>query len=110
MNKHFLILLTTTVVTGLCLEISKTNNFIPKFNQIEEDHSNSNCSERAMPCESDEECCSDLVCKDGFVNGPGLRCLLNHGNCLDNGNNCYSKEECCSGNCFIIPGVGNKCY
>ena len=142
MNKHFLILLATTVVTafsqciepgelcetdeeccsgecyiiagvgGLCtipttMEVrTKTNSHASKFNQIE-DHLNSKCSDRAMPCNSDEECCSDLVCKEGF--GPGPECLLNNDNCLEPLNECYANEECCYGVCLQIAVGGGIC-
>ena len=87
MNKHFLILLATTVITAFsqCIEPGNICNsdeeccsedcyIIPgvggvcntfKFNQ---DHfKNSKCADRGMPCHSDEECCSNLNCSQGTV-------------------------------------------
>ena len=107
MNKYLFMFLATTVVTTFCLEISKTNSFTAtKFNQIEK-YLNSKCSDRAMPCNSDEDCCSNLICGEGF--GPGPECLLNSDNCLEPANECYSNEECCSGDCWQIAIGGGIC-
>ena len=54
-----------------------------------------------------EDCCSNLICGEGF--GPGPECLLNSDNCLEPANECYSNEECCSGDCWQIAIGGGIC-